>query len=393
MLHRPAPAGRPRFDIADIVRGHRATLEAETCLSPAQRRVLSAIERCRTAALGGHVDVCRSCGHEHPAYNSCRDRHCPKCQALRQEEWIAARAERLLPVRHFHVVFTLPAELRVLAKAVPRAVFDALFATASSTLLDLGASRLAATLGVTMVLHTWTRDLRYHPHVHALVTAGGLAADQTRWIRSGHDYLFPVAMMGAVFRGKMMEALHRLHRQGRLAAFDEFRDPEAFDQLTARLARARWVVYAKKPFRRADHVLRYLGRYTHRVAISSSRITSVTDAAVTFRTKKGKSATLHPVEFVRRFVQHVLPDRFHKIRHFGLYAGAAVADALPAARALLVPTTAPPTTAAPPPTWRERLRLLTGHDVDRCRVCGGLVDHLPLPRPVRSRGPPVRRAA
>jgi hypothetical protein len=391
---RPAPAGRPRFDIADIVRRHRAALEAQTCLSPAQRRVLSAIERCRTAALGGHVDVCRSCGHQHPAYNSCRDRHCPKCQALRQEQWIAARAERLLPVRHFHVVFTLPGELRSLARATPRAVFDALFAAASGTLLDLGASRLGATLGVTMVLHTWTRDLRYHPHVHALVTAGGLVHNGARWIRSGNDYLFPVAMMGAVFRGKMMESLRRLREQGAFVAFDEFRDPEAFDRLMARLARSPWVVYAKKPFRRADHVLRYLGRYTHRVAISSSRISAVTDDAVTFRTKKGNSATLHPVEFVRRFAQHVLPDRFHKIRHFGLYAGAAVADTLPAARALLIPMTASATTPAPPPTWRERLRSLTGHDVDRCRVCGGVVDHLPLVRPeLRSRDPPARRAA
>jgi len=392
--HRPAPAGRPRFDIADIVRRHRAALEAETCLSPAQRRVLSDIERCRTAALGGHLDVCRSCGHEHPAYNSCRNRHCPKCQALRQEQWIAAREERLLPTRHFHVVFTLPSELRALARAVPRALFDALFAAASATLLDLGASRLGATLGVTMVLHTWTRDLRYHPHVHALVTAGGLAHDGAGWIRAGHDYLFPVEMMGAVFRGKMLESLHRLHAQAKLAAFDEFRDPEAFDRLIARLARTRWVVYAKKPFRRADHVLRYLGRYTHRVAISNSRITSLTDTAVTFRTKKGKSVTLHPVEFVRRFVQHVLPDGFHKIRHSGLYAGAAVTDVLPAARALLVPTTTPVAMPALPPTWRERLRLLTGHDVDRCRACGGIVDHVPLPRlDIRARAPPARRAA
>jgi hypothetical protein len=393
VAHRPAPAGRPRYDIADIVRWHRSALDAETCLSPAQRRVLSDIERCRTAALGGHLDVCRSCGYEHPAYNSCRNRHCPKCQALRQEQWIAARGERLLSVRHFHVVFTLPAELRALAKAVPRAAFDALFAAASATLLDLGASRLDATLGVTMVLHTWSRDLRYHPHVHALVTAGGLAADRTRWIRSGHDYLFPVAMMSAVFRGKMLEALRRLHQHGKLAAFDEFRDPEAFDQLMARIARARWVVYAKKPFRRADHVLRYLGRYTHRVAISNSRFASVTDDLVTFHTKDGKCASLSPVEFLRRFVQHVLPDGFHKIRHFGLYASAAVRGALSAARTALAPRSTPPM-PAPAPTWRERLHALTGHDVDRCRVCGGVIDHVPLTFAAPSaRAPPVRAIA
>ncbi|MEK7860460.1 MAG: transposase, partial [Chloroflexota bacterium] len=255
------------------MRQHRAALEAQTRLSPAQRRVLSDIERCRSAALGGHIDVCRSCGHEHPAYNSCRNRHCPKCQALRQEQWICARAERLLPVRHFHVVFTLPSELRPLAKAAPRAVFDALFAAASQTLLDLGDSRLGATFGVTAVLHTWTRDLRYHPHMHALVTSGGLAHDQSDWVRTGHDYLFPVEMMGTVFRAKMLACLHRLHEQGALTSFDELCDPQVFGRLMARIARARWVVYAKKPFRRADHVLRYLGRYPHRVAISSSRIT------------------------------------------------------------------------------------------------------------------------
>jgi hypothetical protein len=200
-------------------------------------------------------------------------------------------------------------------------------------------------------------------------------------------------MMGAVFRGKMLEALRRLHRHGKLAAFDDFRDPEAFDHLMARIARARWVVYAKKPFRRADHVLRYLGRYTHRVAISSSRFVAVSDDLVTFHTKGGKRAALHPVEFIRRFVQHVLPGGFHKIRHFGLYAGASVADALPAARSTLVPASTPPADT-PPPTWRDRLRALTGRDVDRCRVCGGLLEHRPLPRPdVRSRGPPARHAA
>lgn len=394
MAHRPAPAGRPRFDIADIVRRHRAALEAEVRLSSAQRRVLSDIERCRTAALGGHLDVCRSCGHEHPAYNSCRNRHCPKCQALRQEQWIAAREQRLLPVRHFHVVFTLPSELRPLARAVPHAIFDALFAAASATLLDLSTSRLGATLGITMVLHTWTRDLRYHPHVHALVTAGGLERDGTRWNRTSPAFLFPVAMMSTVFRGKMMEALRRLNRQGKLASFDPLRDPQAFEQLMSRAARAPWVVYAKKPFHRPDHVLRYLGRYTHRVAISNSRIVSVTDDEVTFRTKDGKRASLRPVEFLRRFLQHVLPPGFHKIRHFGLYAGAAVAGSLAAAREALAPGSAPPSPAMLP-GWPERLRTLTGHDIDRCRVCGGVVDHVPLPQPdlpARSRAPPSRAA-
>ena len=316
MAHRPAPAGRPRFDIADIVRRHRTALEAKTPLSVAQQRVLSDIERCRTAALGGHLDVCRLCGYEHPAYNSCRNRHCPKCQALRQEQWIAAREQRLLPVCHFHVVFTLPSELRPLVRAVPRPVLDALFAAASATLLDLGASRFGATLGVTMVLHTWTRDLRYHPHVHALVSAGGFDCDGARWIPSSRGFLFPVTMMSAVFRGKMMEILRRLYQHRNLHPFEPLRDPEAFEQLMTRAARSRWVVYAKKPFRRPDHVLRYLGRYTHRVAISNSRLVAVSDDQVTFHTKGGQHASLHPVEFLRRFVQHVVPAGFHRIRHY-----------------------------------------------------------------------------
>ncbi|HEX7672188.1 MAG TPA: IS91 family transposase [Polyangiaceae bacterium] len=397
----PAPAGRPRFDIADIVRRHRGTLEAETHLSPAQRRVLSAIEICRTAALGGHLEVCRSCGDARSAYNSCRDRHCPKCQALAQERWIAARTERLLPARHFHVVFTLPSELRAVARARPREVFGALFASASRALLELFETHVGATPGITMVLHTWKRDLGFHPHVHALVTAGGLATDGSGWRKTAKAYLFPVRILGELLRGKMMDALRGMHACGELAAWTE--DPEAFDQLMARLARARWVVYAKKPFRRHDHVLRYLGRYTHRVAIANSRIAAVTDDAVTFHTKNGRSETLRAVEFLRRFVQHVLPERFHKIRHFGLYAGVSVGVALEVARTALDPTAAAttPTNPAPAPSsWKENLRRLTGRDVDRCARCGGLVERLPLSRlptlgrpSTHARAPPTSKVA
>lgn len=308
MEHCPAPAGRPRFDIADIVRQHRAALEAEVHLTLAQRRALSAMALCRTAALGGHVDECRSCGFERPAYNSCRNRHCPKCQALRQEKWIAARTERLLPARHFHVVFTMPSELRALGQCYPRELFGALFSAASETLLELGDTRLGARLGVTMVLHTWTRELRLHPHVHALVTAGGLAMDGSRWVSSNRKYLFPVEVMGALLRGKMMAALRALHARGAFASFDDFADPEGFDRLMGKLVRKNWVVYAKKPFKRVDHVLKYLGRYTHRVGIANSRLVDVRDDLVTFRTKNGKTVSLTPVEFLRRFVQHVLPD-------------------------------------------------------------------------------------
>lgn len=345
---------------------------------------------CRTADLGGHVDVCRSCGFERPAYNSCRNRHCPKCQALRQEKWIAARTERLLAARHFHVVFTLPSELRALAQHAPREVFGALFASASETLLELGETRLGARLGVTMVLHTWTRELRFHPHVHALVTAGGLALDGSRWTPSNRKYLFPVEIMGALLRGKMLSALRSLHGRGAFASFSAFADPEGFDRLMQRLASAkRWIVYAKRPFARVGHVLKYLGRYTHRVGISNSRLMEVTDEAVTFRTKNGKTTTVTPVEFLRRFVQHVLPDRFHKIRHYGLYAGA-VEVARHAAQEHLAPTARP--ASAPTSTWSDQLREVTGRDVHHCPQCGGAIEHRPVPARI-GRAPPLEAAA
>ncbi len=393
----PAPAGRPRWDIAEIVRRHRAKLEAHVRLTLEQRRALRAIELCRTAALGGHLDVCCACGYEHAAYHSCRNRHCPKCQALAQEKWIGARAERLLPVCHFHVVFTLPSQLRGLAKFRPRELYDALFAAAAETLLELGQTRLSAKLGVTMVLHTWTRDLRLHPHVHAIVTAGGLSLEDARWKPSSQKYLFPVQVMGSLLRGKMMDALRRLHARGVFSGFDDFADPEGFDKLMGQLAKMDWLVYVKKPFRDARFVLRYLGRYTHRVAISSSRLCTVTDDAVTFRTKDGNTATLGPVEFLRRFVQHVLPDGLHKIRHFGLYAGTHAQSALLAARialstsatAALQPHRAENSTATA--SWVELLRLLTGRDPDRCPRCGGRLEHVPVV--ASARAPPQRLTA
>jgi len=385
--HCPAPAGRPRFDIADLVRQHRAQLEAEVHLTLAQRRVLSAMALCRTAALGGHVDECRSCGFERPAHNSCRNRHCPKCQALRQEKWIAARTERLLPARHFHVVFTLPSELRALCRHYPRELFGALFAAASEALLDLGDSRLHARLGITMVLHTWTRELRFHPHVHALVTAGGLADDGSRWVPSSTKYLFPVQVMGALLRGKMMAALRTLHARGTFASFDDFADPEAFDRLMQKLVKKNWVVYAKKPFKRVDHVLKYLGRYTHRVGIANSRLVDVRDDAVTFRTKNGKTVSLAPVELLRRFVQHVLPDGFHKIRHYGLYAGAAEAARHAAHERLAPASTASTSSTVADIAWPEQLRELTGRDVHRCPRCGDYLAHRPAPA-TRCRAPP-----
>jgi hypothetical protein len=362
-------------------------------LSVAERRVLSAIELCRTAALGGHLEVCAGCGYERPAYNSCRNRHCPKCQALQQEKWIRARADRLLPVKHFHVVFTLPSELRRLAKAYPREVFDALLSAASQTLLELGYSRLDAALGITMVLHTWTRKLEFHPHVHCLVTAGGLRSDGTQWKATSDKYLFPAEALRVVFRAKMFAALGTLFDAGSFARFADFEDPEAFERLMRRIAKKDWVVYAKKPFREVEHVLRYLGRYTHRVAIANSRLVSVTDSRVSFRTKAGKVVTLESVEFLRRFLQHVLPARFHKIRHFGLYSASSTHQRELARQCVSPLRPAPGADAAPPTpseSLRDRLLQLTGHDISLCPTCSAVLARVPIPR---QQAPPPRRAA
>jgi hypothetical protein len=382
----PALAGRARFDIADIVRSHRAQLEAQHPLTPAQERVLTAIERCRTAALGGHVEHCPSCGYEHYAYHSCRNRHCPKCQALAQEHWIEQRREQLLDVRHFHVVFTLPAQLRLLAELAPRVVFEALFHAAADTLLELGDSRLRARLGATLVLHTWNRKLGFHPHVHAIVTAGGLALDGQRFRHLRGDYLFPVEVMGKLLRGKVLAALSAAYAAGDFAHVHLFHDPAAFPRLVAEVNKLRWNVYAKAPFKKSRYVVAYLGRYTHRVGIANSRLLDVTPERVVFRTRGSGTETLHPVDFLARFVQHVLPQGFHKIRHFGLYASP---SKLAVARERLG---MPPAQPRPPrPSYEQKLLELTGRDVRLCPVCLTPLLHLPLPRSARD--PPLSIAA
>jgi hypothetical protein len=367
---------RPRHDIADIVRAHRPALERRQYLSRSQKRVLTAIARCRTAALGGHLEVCTDCGREHPVYNSCRNRHCPKCQAAAQQKWIDARAARILAIPHFHLVFTLPSELKFLAQWHPVEIYGALFRCVSELLLELGRTRLQAILGLTLVLHTWTRDLRFHPHLHVLATAGGLSLDGSRFIhirpsKRRKVFLFHVKAMGRLLRGKMLDALRELQAKG---AFPEL-DQAAFDRLMARLARHKsWIVYAKAPFRRSQHVLSYLGRYTHRVGIANSRLIDVGPEHVTFRTKGDGTATLHPVVFLARFIQHVLPDGFHKIRHAGLYACAQAGGPLEGARCLL-----PAAPISKEPTHPE--------GVPRCPQCGGLILRIPLSALARS--PPL----
>ena len=384
----------PRFEIGDIVRRHRDALERAQLLHLDQRRALSALALCRTEALGGHLDVCTSCGHTKPSYNSCRNRHCPKCQALAQHKWVVDRLARILPVQHFHVVFTLPAALRSLAAYRPTLVYNLLFETASATLLEVGRGpKLGALLGITAVLHTWTRELKLHPHLHCIVTAGGLAPSRDCWVRSRADYLLPLRILSDVFRGKFLAALRREHRRGSFAGFDAFTDPMGFERLCSAMTKHRWVVYAKKPFAGTQHVFRYLGRYTHRVGIANSRIVDVGDEHVAFRTKDGKAITLTPLDFLGRFVQHILPKGFVKIRHFGLYASTHVNTLLQHARALLQPNRVQHDTL-PPTSWLELLLMLTGHDVRRCAYCGGNVVSLPLPlratnMNARSRAPPA----
>jgi hypothetical protein len=338
--------------------------------------VLFAIMLCRTASLGGHLDVCKKCGHEEHAYNSCRNRHCPKCQSLAQARWIEQRRARIIPTKYFHVVFTLPQELRALARKNPKKMYDLLLEAAARTLLAFGRTRLHAELGVTCVLHTWTRDLRFHPHAHCIVTGGGLD-DGGHWIPARSRFLFPVKAMSRVFRGKLLQGIAKLHRAQALTLEGNcvaLADAAAFAELLDRLYHTEWVVYAKQPFGGPEHVFSYLGRYTHRVGLSNQRLVSFDGQEVCFRTKHGKTTTVAAVEFVRRFLLHALPARFVKIRHYGLVAAAHVGTKLETARRCLqhpgqdeIPSAPVPHTQ---PSWRDLVLALTGIDLLVCPVCG-----------------------
>ncbi len=376
-------SGRPKLRVTDIFRLHGEAYGADHALVPAQRKVLRALGECRTAALGGHLEVCGDCGFERPAYNSCRNRHCPGCQAAASHAWLAQRLDRVLPTHHFHVVFTLPEELRPVALRNGMVVYDILLRAAAQVLDVLGRQRLGAQLGVTSVLHTWTRAMLYHPHVHCVATGGGLGLDDGRWVATSTRFLFPVAVMRKLFRGIVRRRLRDAYDTGELdlgGACAENAEPRAFARLLRSIHRKRWVVYAKPPFAGADAVFRYLGRYTHRVAISDHRLVDVTDDAVTFRTKHGQQVTVAPDEFIRRFLLHVLPGGFHKIRHTGLYAATNVRTRLVAAHALL----------GPAPSRELRAPEPVSDEGDRqkhraCPCCGvGVLLRLPIPRP-RSR--------
>ena len=391
--------------MAEVFRGHGEAFRKTHSLTSDQARAMRAIETCRTAALGGHVDVCDRCLFERPAYNSCRNRHCPKCQNLRQAVWLDRQMKRILPTHYFHVVFTLPEELRGLAHNNPKLVFDLLFEAASQTLLELGRDqhRLGAHLGFTAVLHTWTRDLRFHPHLHCIVTGGGLC-DSGEWLsRHGGRYLFPVKVMGRLFRGKFLAALLRARNKGELVFAGRaavLADNDVFAAFKDRLYSKEWVVYAKRPFGGVREVYAYLGRYTHRVGLSNYRLQQIDATGVRFSTKDGKCVTLDHQEFIRRFLLHVLPAGFVKIRHYGLYSAphlkaSLVRAKVALARQVLIQQEARlQSHSVPSYEWRL-FRALTGVDLYRCPLCQTGVM---APRPLSSstmvaRPPPTARTS
>ena len=359
---------RPPFEVADIVRQHGDQfLETHpTWVTGHHRRVFRAIAQCRTAALGGHRDRCDQCAHPALSYNSCRDRHCPKCLTAARNAWVAAREQELLPVGYVHLVFTVPEPLARLALANKRVVYDLLFRAAAETLQQVAANpmRLGADVGGLMVLHTWGQRLQHHPHVHCVVPAGGLSPDGTRWVHARPTFFLPVKVLRQVFRGKLIAGLRVARAQGRLdfpGALAALAPEAAFRAWLRSLYRQSWVVYAKPPFGSPAHVLHYLARYTHRVAISNHRLVNVTAAAVSFRWKdyrhgsQIKTLTLDVDEFLRRFLLHVLPKRFVRIRYFGFLASRTRSRELARCRQALAvappPPAEPPAPAAPRASW------------------------------------------
>lgn len=345
---------RARLEVADIFRAAGPAYRAAHAghLSLAQLKVMTAIENCRTAAMGGHVEACEDCGHWRVGYNSCRNRHCPKCQGAAARTWLAAREADLLPVGYFHVVFTLPAEVAAIAFHNKATLYDLLFRAASETMLTIAADpkHLGARIGITAVLHTWGSAMTHHPHVHMIVPGGGIAPCGARWISSRPAFLLPVRVLGKLFRRLFLTRLAQLHTSGRLAFFGSLAhlvDRHAFQRHLAPARKQRWVVYAKPPFAGPEAVLAYLSRYTHRVAISNRRLIAFNETGVTFRFKdyrrngadRQQIMTLATDEFIRRFLLHVLPRGFHRIRHYGLLAGSARRDCLEHARQLLAVAT------------------------------------------------------
>jgi Putative transposase/Transposase zinc-binding domain len=367
---------RPTLEVADIIRcaGKGFIERNRPHLGWQQLKVLRAIKHCRTAALGGHLDQCSRCGHRAISFFSCRNRHCPKCQTNARNKWLAARSHELLGVPYFHVVFTLPHELSALALQNKRAVYDLLFQASAATLLEVAADpkHLGAAIGFLSVLHTWGQNLQAHPHVHCVIPAGGLSPDHSRWIHTSHHFFLPVKVLSRVFRGKFVAGLKCLYRRKKLGFHGNLKylsQPIPFRAFLRQLFRQDWVVYAKPPFGGPEYVLQYLARYTHRVAISNHRLISLADGKVTFRWKdyahgnKKRKMTITTDEFLRRFLLHVLPRGFVRIRHFGFLSARWRREFVPICRQLLAEVHRPrsPTQTVTPPslaTWP-------------CPCCGG----------------------
>ena len=373
------PAG---LEVADIFRRFGQTYRREHAdgLSRGQRCVMSAIERCRTAALGGHVEQCDACGHQRVAFNSCRNRHCPKCQSLTRAQWLEDRQAELLPVQYFHVVFTVPQEIAAIAYQNKAVVYDILFRATAETLRTIAADpkHLGAEIGFIAILHTWGQNLLHHPHVHCVVPGGGLSPDGQRWIACRPGFFLPVRVLSRLFRRLFLAQLRSAFDGGELHFFHglaELQDSGAFARHLAPVARAEWVVYAKPPFGGPERVLEYLGRYTHRVAIANSRLVEFTNGEVAFRWKDYRHDSRHKVmrlqadEFVRRFLLHVLPSGFQRIRHYGLLGNRTREAKLARCRHLLNAPAPDPVPAQEPEDYRDRYQRLTGVSLWDCPLC------------------------
>jgi len=374
--------GRASLEVADIFLRYGATWRASHAghVSLGQLKVMSAIESCRTAALGGHVERCEDCDHSRIAYNSCRNRHCPKCQGAAAKDWLAARQADLLPVGYFHIIFTLPAEIADIAWHNKAVIYDLLFRASSEAMLTIAADpkHLGARIGFTAVLHTWGSAMIHHPHVHMIVPGGGISPDGHTWVHCRSGFLLPVRVLSRLFRRLMLSRLAEAHDKGRLTFFGErahLGDPQAFAALLAPLKKKNWFVYAKPPFAGPETVLAYLSRYTHRVAIANSRLIALDENGVTFRTKdyrlngreRYRTMTLTPQEFIRRFLLHVLPKGFHRIRHYGLLTSAKRKAHIARARELLA---APEPETLPDHSAGDATPEQTDHRPP-CPHCGG----------------------
>ena len=387
---------RPALEVADVFRrrgdAYRDCIAGH--LSRGQRKVMGAVEACRTAVLGGHVERCGDCGHTAIAYNSCRNRHCPKCQAGAARDWLAARQADLLPVAYFHVVFTLPAPIATMAYQNKAVIYAMLFEAAAETLRTIAADakHLGAEIGVTMVLHTWGQTLTHHPHVHCIVPGGGLSPDQSRWIACRNGFFLPVRVLSRLFRRLFIEKLKAAHKAGKLRFFGDLAalaDSQAFADVLEPLRRLEWVVFAKRPFSGPTQVLAYLSRYTHRIAISNRRLVAMNDQTVTFTWKdyrNGAAAntmTLAVDEFIRRFLLHVLPDGFQRIRHYGFLANGHRKVKIALIRKLLGPAVQPPVVAAGTDGLPHVEKVTGTAATPPCPCCGGtmaVIEILPGPR-------------